>query len=302
MLGLGLEQPPYTICTDNGIELAGSQEVWNTANKHGYSVETTAPDASSQSGISKRPHRTLKEKVQCLLYTAGLGTAFWSDALLHAVWLYNRTYHSAIGMTPHQRWLGPIPTLDNLLTFGSKITSKKAKNQTMALDPNAFEGIFLGYGSTMKNIIYWDTMAHQKQSAKHGTANKVQYGDPSSQRSPASKFLIEITTGEPHDQQRTDILLEKPRKLNTNKHNQPLPADPLRIIIDSPLPTAAAAAKAKFERPTPAILHHQLKMLDITLNVYKPAVNETLPLQGSHLKDSSWSHTQNTKKPQYFLG
>jgi hypothetical protein len=242
--------------------------------------------------MAERPHRTLKEKVQCLLYTAGLGTAFWSDALLHAVWLYNRTYH----------WLGPIPTLDNLLTFGSKITSKKAKNQTMALDPNAFEGIFLGHGSTMENIIHWDTKAHQKQSAKHRTADEVQYGDPSSQRSLASKFLIEITTGEPHDQQRTDILLEKPHELNTDKHNQPLPVDPLRIIIDSPLPTAAAAAKAKFERPTPDILHHQLKMLDITLNIYEPAINETLPLQGSHpTLGLIMEPHQNTKKPQYLL-
>jgi hypothetical protein len=37
-----------------------------------------------------------------------------------------------------------------------------------------------------------------------------------------------------------------------------------------------------FKCLTPDILHHQLKMLDITLNIYKPAVNETLPLQGSH--------------------
>jgi hypothetical protein len=154
MLNLGLEQPRYTIHTDNSTELAGSQEVRNIANKHGYSVKTTTPDASSQNGMAERPHCTRKEKVRCVLYTAGLGTAFWSDALLHAIWLYNRTCHSAIGMTPHQHWSGCIPTLDNLLTFGSKITSKKAKNRTTALDPNAFEGVFLGCGSTMENIIY----------------------------------------------------------------------------------------------------------------------------------------------------
>jgi hypothetical protein len=254
MTELGLEQPRYTIRTDNGTELAGSQDFRNVANKHGYTTETTAPDSSSQNGMAEQPHRTLKEKVRCLLYTAGLGTPFWSDALLHATWLYNRTYHSAIGMTPYQRWSGRIPSLDNVLTFGSRITSKKAKNCTTALDPNAFEGIFLGYGNTMENIVYWDTKAHRKRTAKHRTADEVQYGDPPTQRSPVPKFLIEITTGAPHEQQRTDILLEPPQEIDDKKNNSPLPADPTRIILDNPLPTSAAAAKAKFERPTPDIL------------------------------------------------
>jgi hypothetical protein len=68
MVELGLEQPQYTIRTDNGTERAGSQEVRNVANKHGYSIETTAPDSSSQNGMAERPHCTLKEKVHCLLY------------------------------------------------------------------------------------------------------------------------------------------------------------------------------------------------------------------------------------------
>ena len=208
MTELGLEQPRYTIRTDNGTDLAGSQEVLQVAAKHGYTVETTAPDSSSQNGMAERPHRTLKEKVRCLLYTAGLGVKFWSDALLHAVWLYNRTYHSSIAMTPYQRWTGRIPNLDNLITFGTKIISKKAKPRTTALDPNVFEGIFLGYRATMENLIYWGTRAQQKRTAKHHTADEVQYSDPPNQRSPASKFLIEITTGAPHDNNRTDILLE----------------------------------------------------------------------------------------------
>ena len=46
-----------------------------------------------------------------------------------------------------------IPTLEHLLIFGSKITAKKAKKCTMALDPNVFDGIFLGYRSMMDNLI-----------------------------------------------------------------------------------------------------------------------------------------------------
>ena len=71
----------HTIRTDNGTKLAGSTEFRETANNHGYLIETTGPDSSSQNGIAERPHRTLKDKTRCLLYSAGLDVKFWSDAL-----------------------------------------------------------------------------------------------------------------------------------------------------------------------------------------------------------------------------
>ena len=53
-----------------------------------------------------------------------------------------------------------------------------------------------------------------------------------------------------------------------------------QLIQDSPLPQAAAAAK--FARPSPSELTHQLEMLNVTLNIFEPAVTETLPLRGTH--------------------
>jgi len=73
-----------------------------TVQQHGYDHETTAADASSQNGLVERPHRTLKERLRCLLFSTRLGTEFWVDALLHVVWLYNRTIHRAIKKTPHK--------------------------------------------------------------------------------------------------------------------------------------------------------------------------------------------------------
>ena len=58
-----------------------------------------------------------------MLYSAQLGTEFWADAIIYVAWLYNRTYHSAIKMTPIQAYLGQIPALDSLITFGAKITA-----------------------------------------------------------------------------------------------------------------------------------------------------------------------------------
>jgi hypothetical protein len=62
MAELGLEQPRYTIQTDNGTELAGSQEIRSVADKHGYSVEATAPDASTVKTVWQKDPTALSGK------------------------------------------------------------------------------------------------------------------------------------------------------------------------------------------------------------------------------------------------
>jgi hypothetical protein len=285
----GLETPRHTVRTDNGGELAGSTAFCQTIAEHGYIVEPTAPDASNQNGLAERPHKTLKERVRCLLYTAGLGILFWADALLHSVWLYNRTYHSRIDKTPFQAYTRRIPTLDGLITFGCRVTPKKAGKRNTAADPNSYDGIFLGYRATQDNIRYWDMNAQQERSATHMGQDEVQYGDAPAKRSPASKHLIEVITGTPHEQRQTDILLDDkalpPTKYQTvltepgviNDHNS-------WTIDDSPIPFPAAAAKVKIKhgRKPEEILTHELLLMDITTNIHEPAVSETLPLQGGH--------------------
>jgi hypothetical protein len=66
---------PHIIRTDGGREFA-NQHMERVIHEAGYLHETTGPDSSSQNGLAERPHRTLKEKVRCLLYTAGLGIQF----------------------------------------------------------------------------------------------------------------------------------------------------------------------------------------------------------------------------------
>jgi hypothetical protein len=50
--------------------------------------------------------------------------------------------------------------------------------------------------------------AQRERSATHMAKDEVQYGDHPERRSPASKHLIEVITGTPHEQRRTDILLD----------------------------------------------------------------------------------------------
>jgi hypothetical protein len=44
----GVESLHHTIRTDNGGELAGSEDFRQVVGEHGYILETTAPDASNQ--------------------------------------------------------------------------------------------------------------------------------------------------------------------------------------------------------------------------------------------------------------
>jgi hypothetical protein len=275
----GIEQLHHTICTDNGGELAGSANFCQVSGQHGYILETTAPDATNQNGLVKRPHPTLKERVRCLLYTAGLSIPFWSCALLHTVWLYNRTFHLGLDITPYQAYTKERPTLDGLLTFGSRITPKKSTQCGTALDPNAHHGIFLGYRATTDNILYWDTHAHWIRMAKHTAQDKLQYGEAPDAQSPASKHLLETITGALHAERRTDILL-KTCKPELEMIKETLLQINEQLIADSPLPATAAAAK--FARPNPSELMQQFKMLDVTLNIFEPAVTETLQLHGTH--------------------
>ena len=284
----GLETPRHTIRTDNGGELAGSNEFCQTIANHGYLVEPTAPDASNQNGLAERPHKTLKEQVRCLLYMAGLGIQFWADALLHAVWLYNRMYHSGVEKTPFQAYTKRIPALDGLITFGCRVTPKKAGRRNTAADPNSYDGIFLGYRATQDNIRYWDLNAQRERSATHMSKDEVQYGDHPDRHSPASKHLIQTITGTPHGQRRTDILLDD----KTESHNyQTIRTEPGTTqdhnkftLDDSPLPFTAAAVKVtvKHDRKPIETLTHELLLMDITTNIHKTAVSETLPLQGGH--------------------
>jgi hypothetical protein len=194
----------------------------------------------------ERPHRTLKERMRCMMYSARQGTKFWVDALLHATWLYNRTYHSEIKMTPLQAFSGQIPALDSLITFGVKITAKKPGTRPTTLNPWAYDGIFLGYQNTMHNIKYWDINTGSIKTAKHDSKDEIQYGDNPHNLSPASKHLMEVFTVSADHTIATapeHVEIELKDKMSTS------PIDILeRNLLDSPLPYTVAAAAAKVNR------------------------------------------------------
>ena len=191
--------------------------------------------------------------MRCMLYSSRLGVEFWVDAIRHAVWLYNRTHHSAIECTPFQRYTGCKPCVSLLITFGSKVVARKpyTRSRQTSANPNAYDGIFLGYDGTSRNIKYYDINTKTIKTAHHDSKDETQYSDPPSERSPALTHLIEVFTEMPHEQVGSElkiptkvIEIEPPNKKKRKKVDTEAIID--EILKNSSQPyTHAAAVKIK---------------------------------------------------------
>jgi hypothetical protein len=213
--------------TDQGGELAHSADFCATILKHGYVLEPTGPDASSQNGRGEQPHRTLANMIRCMLYGANLGVEFWADALVYAAYLYNHTYHEAIGTTPHEAWTNQKPDLSHIRTFGSSVTAKKPGRWPTKGDPHCYHGIFLRYTATTKNFVYYDITTKRTKTATHKRLDEFHYGNPIEQRPTMAQHMIDITS---------DDITKK------QAYGQTMPLNEFSEVHALPEPPAAAAA------------------------------------------------------------
>src|SRR3954454_22229930 len=70
-------------------------------------------------GVSERSMRTISETARTLLTEANLGVEFWAEATATAVYLRNRSPHSALGgKKPYEVWYETIPEIEHLKPFG----------------------------------------------------------------------------------------------------------------------------------------------------------------------------------------
>lgn len=115
----GLQTGPRTIRTDQGGELAKSHKIQETIAEAGYSLEITGSDNSSQNGIVERPHRTLANMMRSALTDSGMSQKYWSDALVHSVFIKNRLPHAAhkYQSTPYTEVTGTRPNMDSYCAF-----------------------------------------------------------------------------------------------------------------------------------------------------------------------------------------
>src|SRR3954465_9962850 len=87
-----------------------------------------------------------------MLITANLPRYLWGEAAEAAVYLYNRTPHSALEFkTPFELKYQTKPNLDNIKTFGS-IAYYKVKTHITKLDEQANAAVLIGYGNNQYRV------------------------------------------------------------------------------------------------------------------------------------------------------
>jgi dUTP pyrophosphatase len=192
------------IRSDQGGELRRSSTFRRLCcDEFGYILEPTASGTPQQNGLAERPNRTFGRMMRCLLHSAGLGPQFWSFALLHSVWIYNRLPHSTIGVSPYTAFSGKLPLAKYLRVFGCRIIVRQPKEHSAKLDSNTTTGIFLGYTATDKNILYIDDISREIKTATHVIFDEAHLTAPRSKTPPAAAILQQLGFSEA-DQDQSD--------------------------------------------------------------------------------------------------
>ena len=181
-----------TIRTDQGGELARSSEFQQAITEAGYSIEITGSDNSAQNGVAERPHQTLANMVRAGIENAGLHVKYWSDALLHAVYIKNRLPHQHFQykQTPYEKLTGLKPDLRKLRVFGSRLVARKPGRRSPKISKHSYTGIFLRYAKTMNNLVYLDTTTKKIKTTTYGAFDEAHFSYPD--KPPGARILVEL--------------------------------------------------------------------------------------------------------------
>ena len=110
-------------------------ELQNLATRKGFKLRFTPPFNPEGKGGAERINRTLFDKIRALLFEAKMPTRLWAEALLTAVYLYNRTPHSSIQFqTPFKAKYGYKPDISNIRIWGSLAYRKEPEEFLSKLD------------------------------------------------------------------------------------------------------------------------------------------------------------------------
>jgi len=104
--------------SDNRTEFVNNQ-MGMFCKTNGIVHQTTCTYTPQQNGIVERKHRHLLNVARALLFQSNVPARFWSDCVLTAVYLINRTPSLVLnGRTPYELVYGFEPFLGHLKLFG----------------------------------------------------------------------------------------------------------------------------------------------------------------------------------------
>ena len=181
--------PIIRVRTDQGGELWKSTAFQEVIQESQSILEPTGAGDPAQNGKAEAPNKTFARMLRGMLFNAGLGSEFWSYALLHAVYIKNRLPHSSLHMkrSPYEAYTGIKPNLSMLRVWGCRVIVKQPNKRDAKLDDNTTQGIFLRFTATDKNIVYLDLATNNEKISSNVTFDEAHFstGSPT----PGSKAL-----------------------------------------------------------------------------------------------------------------
>jgi hypothetical protein len=114
--------------------------------ENGVSIRKTSPDTPEQNPYAERKNRTIIETVRAMFLDSCCPKEFWPQAVLHAVYLRNRSPTKANGMekTPYEIFTGKKPNLKRLHQWGIVAYVHIEKKFRGKLDSKVKCGFLLG--------------------------------------------------------------------------------------------------------------------------------------------------------------
>jgi transposase InsO family protein len=130
--------------TDNGTKYVNN-EFQNYLSAQGILHQTTCPDTPPQNGIAKRKNRHILEIARSLMFTMNVPKFLWSEAVMTAVYLINRTPSRLLGWkTPYEMLRGVNEFVIPPKVFGCTCFVRDHRPSVGKLDPRAVKCIFVG--------------------------------------------------------------------------------------------------------------------------------------------------------------
>jgi hypothetical protein len=172
--------PTKYVRMDQGGDLGGSRKITDLFTKHGYKIQLTGTDAPHQNGPVERVNQDVGSAIRTLLAGADLPPSLWPYAFHHALRLYNMLPHSrddAVdpiqSRSPTEIISGQVPNFAFVRTFGCRVYVRPPGGRVRKSVSNTIKGRFLGYTSTLKNIVYLDESNGEIKEAFHAVFDEA---------------------------------------------------------------------------------------------------------------------------------
>ncbi|KAJ3474184.1 hypothetical protein NLI96_g12605 [Meripilus lineatus] len=140
--------------SDRGGEFL-STEFTKYLQSEGTERRLTVHDTPEHNGVAERSHRMIFEMVRACMTGTGTPKWLWGEAHQYAVYVYNRTPHSAISFkSPYELRFGTPPDLSQIYSWATPCYIKIVASDKLA--DRAEEGLYLGPDSTSNGFrMYW---------------------------------------------------------------------------------------------------------------------------------------------------